>query len=278
MNSKFKAFLILLVILIVGGFIAAVVCFCVFVHNKWVVLGVIFGVLIIDLIFGINILISDRYSDIKLCWLFFVLGVPLFVWVFYLLFGNNSQTSFLKKKNTRGLMYVKKLEEEIKKTDVSDIDSNIKTIFKFNEHASPASVYANNRIEIIENNIDLYKHTIELIRSAKKQISIITFIIKDSVFFSTVCAELIKKAKQGVKIAFIYDWFGAYSHVSKKTLNQLREAGIRVAAFNPPSWNLVQGALNFRNHQKALIIDNEVALCGGSNIADEYLTISKDYF
>ncbi|MCF0125213.1 MAG: hypothetical protein HUJ68_05565 [Clostridia bacterium] len=102
-------------------------------------------------------------------------------------------------------MYAKKLEEEIRQIDAKDIDSDIKTIFKYNQNASPASVYANDGIQIIENNIDLYKQTIDLIRSAKKQISCITFIIKDSVFFSTFCAELIKKAKQGVKVAFIYD-------------------------------------------------------------------------
>ena len=276
--NKFKAILVTILTLIIGAYIAAIVCLFVFVQAKWVLIGVLLGILLIDLLFGINILISNKYSDIKLCWLFFVLGVPLFGWVFYALFGNNAQSKYAKEKNARGLMFLDKTEKMMKKIDVNEIDSNIRTIFKYNEKASPASICTNNEIEILDSNTDLYKKSIELIRSAKKHINVITFIIKDSVFFSTFCAELIKKAKEGVKVAMIYDWFGAFCHVNKKTLKQLKEAGIRIARFNPPTWNVFRSALNYRNHQKALIVDNEAALYGGSNIADEYLSISKKYF
>ena len=276
--KAFKAIIITIVLLILTSFIAGIVFLLIFVENKWITLGVTIGVIIIDLIFGINILISNKYSDIKLCWMFFVLGVPIFGWICYLIFGNNAQTLALKKKNARGLLYLKKTEERTRKVEIKNIDSNLKTIFQYNQNTSYSSVYTNNTIEVIENNVDLYKHTVELIRSAKKTITCITFIIKDSVFFSTFCAELIKKAKAGVDIAFIYDWFGAFTNVHKKTIKQLKQAGIKVAAFNPPNWNIAAASVNYRNHQKALIIDNEVALYGGSNIADEYLSISKDYF
>jgi cardiolipin synthase len=38
---------------------------------------------------------------------------------------------------------------------------------------------------------------------------------------------------------------------------------------------MFKGATNYRLHRKALIVDNKYALYGGSNIGDEYLSMSK---
>jgi phosphatidylserine/phosphatidylglycerophosphate/cardiolipin synthase-like enzyme len=51
----------------------------------------------------------------------------------------------------------------------------------------------------------LLAETIRLIRVAKEFIHCNTYIIRDSVFFRIFTAELIKKAKSGVKVRFLYD-------------------------------------------------------------------------
>ena len=94
----FKGFIVALILLILVAFIVGIVFLVIFVEDKWTVLGLTVGVIIIDLIFGISILVSNKYSDIKLCWMFFVLGVPIFGWICYAIFGNNSQTPAMKKK------------------------------------------------------------------------------------------------------------------------------------------------------------------------------------
>jgi len=58
-------------------------------------------------------------------------------------------------------------------------------------------------------------------------------------------------------------------------LNELKANGIEVGIFNPKGFNMFKGATNFRSHRKAIIIDNEKVLYGGSNIGDEYLAIDK---
>ena len=275
--NYYKIILLSILTAIFGVFVAGIVVLIIYVNSKWAIIGTVIGIVLVDLAFGCWILLSKRDSDVKLCWLFFVLGVPIFGWLFYVFFGNNIQGAIQKKKNIRGWLYLKKYEDEKRQIDAKDVNSRIRNIYMYNEKASATSVFMNNGMEIIEDNADLYKKTIDLIRSAKKQINIITFILKDSVYFRTVCAELIKKSKEGIKVALIYDWFGAFGHVHKQTIKELKQAGIKVARFNPPNWNFINGALNFRNHQKAIIIDNDVALYGGSNISDEYLSISKEY-
>ncbi|MDE6476602.1 MAG: phosphatidylserine/phosphatidylglycerophosphate/cardiolipin synthase family protein [Mycoplasmoidaceae bacterium] len=93
-------------------------------------------------------------------------------------------------------------------------------------------------------------------------------------------SELIKKVKAGVKVRFIYDWVGCANRFPKKYIKELKEAGVCIAKFNPHGLNIFKGATNFRSHRKGIIIDNKIALYGGSNIGDEYLSIDKktNYF
>jgi cardiolipin synthase len=51
-------------------------------------------------------------------------------------------------------------------------------------------------------------------------------------------------------------------------------SGIEVVIFNPKGMFPYKSLSNFRNHEKLLIIDNEVALYGSANIADEYIRLN----
>jgi cardiolipin synthase len=56
--------------------------------------------------------------------------------------------------------------------------------------------------------------------------------------------------------------------------------GVEVVIFNPKGMFPYKSLSNFRSHEKLLIIDNEVALYGSANIADEYIRLntSKTFF
>ena len=80
---------------------------------------------------------------------------------------------------------------------------------------------------------------------------------------------LIRKAKEGVVVRFLYDGIGSL-HLSKKFLQPMRDAGIHVASFLPgKSWRR-RWSLNLRNHRKIVIVDGRVGFTGGMNIGDEY--------
>ncbi|MCQ3907315.1 MAG: hypothetical protein MJ219_00700 [Mycoplasmoidaceae bacterium] len=49
-----------------------------------------------------------------------------------------------------------------------------------------------------------------------------------------------------------------------------------MACFNPKGLTQFKGATNYRLHSKFVIVDNKIALYGGSNFADEYLSMDHN--
>jgi cardiolipin synthase len=85
------------------------------------------------------------------------------------------------------------------------IENTQRSIFMYGYMTSLRPIYKNNDISIIEKDADLYYEMIKLIRSAKKNIHIQMYLMHDGFFLRTFFAELILKAKEGVKIRFLYD-------------------------------------------------------------------------
>ena len=137
-------------------------------------------------------------------------------------------------------------------------------------------IYENNNIEVIDQS-DLFKKTIEVIRNAKEFIHIQFYIISDCLWFYLLMSELVKKADEGIKIRFMYDWAGSHKRFNKSNLNYLEKHGIEVEQFNPQSFNKYTSITNFRSHRKSVIVDNKYCITGGSNIGDEYLNLKKNY-
>lgn len=152
-------------------------------------------------------------------------------------------------------------------------------LFSYSYRNELKPIYHRNHVEAIPSNTKSYSEVIRLIRSAKDFIHMETYILRDGFFLRTLIAELILKAKSGVKVRFLYDWYGGWQKFKRKQVNDLREAGVEVGVFNPPGINIFKSATNYRLHRKAIIIDNKYAFYGGSNIGDEYLSIDpKKYY
>ncbi len=242
--------------------------------NPRVILPLIAIGLVLDACFAFSILNSPRYPIIKLCWVFVVLAFPFLGCVIFTIFGT---TPFKRKKwkeyNKLQANFVR--NEKFYKKNQLNLTKEEYNIFAFAKNNSFRPIYKNNRIKVIEYNNDLYKQSIELIKSAKSTIHIQMYILRDGFWLKSIVNELIKKSRDGVKVRLIYDWVGSLNRVPKKLLKELRKNGVSVAVFNPHGINIFKGATNYRSHRKCIIIDNRKALFGGSNIGDEYLAIDK---
>ena len=96
------------------------------------------------------------------------------------------------------------------------------------------------------------------------------FIIKQGEMWDTILEIMERKAKEGVDVRLIYDDFGCSMWIPSRFIKDMKEKGIKVAAFNPigPVFNLRQ---NNRDHRKITVIDGYVGFTGGINLADEYI-------
>ena len=74
--------------------------------------------------------------------------------------------------------------------------------------------------------------------------------------------RLAEKARQGVTIRLIYDWFGCGFGPILGLLTPLIRAGGEVRVFNPPALSSALGWLR-RDHRKLIVVDGRVAFVSG---------------
>jgi cardiolipin synthase len=96
------------------------------------------------------------------------------------------------------------------------------------------------------------------------------FIVKDDAVGLDLQSKLIRKAKENVKIFFLYDEIGSHK-LPASYLREMQIAGIVTSAFHSTRGKTNRFQLNFRNHRKIVVVDGKIAYVGGHNVGDEYL-------
>lgn len=126
-----------------------------------------------------------------------------------------------------------------------------------------------NDIDIFITGKDKYRQLFRDIENARESIHLLYFIIRNDRIGRTIIDILARKARQGVKVRVLYDYAGCFT-TSGNTFKPLRESGAAVESFFPLRFgNYLR--LNYRNHRKIVIIDDEIGYLGGMNIGDEYM-------
>ena len=84
------------------------------------------------------------------------------------------------------------------------------------------------------------------------------------------------RQRQSSDVKIIIDDIGSILTLSNKTLEEIRNLGIKVVEFNQVK-GIVLPKHNNRTHRKMTIIDGKIAYTGGINIADEYINLYEKY-
>lgn len=108
------------------------------------------------------------------------------------------------------------------------------------------------------------------LEDAKKSIFMAFFILKEGKLWDQFHRILSARAAAGVEVRLLIDDAGTMFSLTDEFINGLRAEGIHVLLFNPTHRYLNNLYLNYRNHQKLVIIDSDTGYTGGVNLADEY--------
>ncbi|HEX3626568.1 MAG TPA: phospholipase D-like domain-containing protein [Verrucomicrobiae bacterium] len=124
-----------------------------------------------------------------------------------------------------------------------------------------------NTIKALINGDEAFPAMLEAIESAKKSISLCTYIFDNDASGSQFVAALSRAVKRGVQVRVLVDAAGArYSFPS--IMHKLRHEKITCARFLPSSllapWRVA--TINLRNHRKILVVDGRIGFSGGINI------------
>jgi cardiolipin synthase A/B len=112
---------------------------------------------------------------------------------------------------------------------------------------------------------EAYAEMEQRIDAATTSVRLETYILKEQGPAAVLAAALARASQRGVDVRVLLDAFGAEG-VPPPFLDSLRQAGVRLARFNPQRWL----RRSFRNHRKLLACDGAHAILGGFNIAEEY--------
>ncbi|KUO50605.1 MAG: hypothetical protein APF76_08125 [Desulfitibacter sp. BRH_c19] len=234
---------------------------------------------------GIVIFFEKRNPSQTVAWLLILLVFPVVGFVLYFFFGNNIRKRALfkrmkldngpidcyqliesqKERVTQKLVFCCDEFRDVKHKLINLLLNNSKTPFTYN-----------NKSEVLTYGVDAFDSKIEAMENAKHHIHLEYFIVKDDNLGNKIKDLLIKKAKQGVKVRFIYDGLGGIN-LGKKFINDLKAAGVQIKAFLPIKVPFFSSEFNHRNHRKILVIDGTTGYLGGLNIGDEYINKNPNY-
>jgi len=131
-----------------------------------------------------------------------------------------------------------------------------------------------NRIDTLFNGDEIFPAMLEAIRGAKRTIDFETYIYWSGDIGEKFADALTERAKAGVKVRVLLDWFGSHN-MKQEYINRMGRAGVEVVRYHQPQWYHVRH-LNNRTHRKLLIVDGRVGFTGGVGIADQWTGHAQD--
>jgi cardiolipin synthase len=127
---------------------------------------------------------------------------------------------------------------------------------------------AGNRLEIIERGDARLRAVLELIAGATTSLNVLMYMFNADEAGDAVRNALDAAACRGVDVKLLIDGFG--SAAPHPFLEALRKSGGDYCVFNPTYGRRYL----VRNHQKIIVADERIAIIGGANIDETYLTDS----
>lgn len=226
--------------------------------------------------------ISSRAS----AWLFTVYVFPVAGIILYFIFG-------VKRRKRR--IYQQKLSDDQKSREQdTNNQGSVLVNHRYQQRMQQflglvnmvyqdgsSQLTAKNKLKLLENGDQKFPLLLSDIEQAQHSIHLEYYIFRLDDVGSELIEVLIKKAKQGLQVRFIFDDYGS-SGLNQPVLKRMRSHGVEVWPFAEISLFAFTDRLNYRNHRKIVVIDNQIAYVGGINIGDEYSNnkgkLSKTYW
>ena len=136
--------------------------------------------------------------------------------------------------------------------------------------AAGAPLVAGNSVRVLKDADENFPAWLEAIARARRTIFFEHYIVADDDVGQQFVAALADRARAGVKVLAIRDWFGSLGVGSAKLWRPLLQAGGLVRCFNPPRLDSPFGWLT-RDHRKLITIDGEVGFVSGLCVSRKWV-------
>jgi len=230
-------------------------------------------VYLLGLMASVDALLRSKNSQSAIAWSLSLIMFPILMLPIYLIFSGRHFIGYVNARQ-QGEDEINKMAVRISDNLLPKVKAHFElfpTYFEVLEKLAKMPFARYNRARLLIDGQVTFDAIASHIEQAQQYILFQFFIVKDDHLGSQLKELLINKARQGVRVYFIYDSIGSHS-LPKRYSNELTEAGIQVVAFCGTKGKKARRfQINFRNHRKIVVIDGHSAFVGGHNVGDEYL-------
>jgi cardiolipin synthase len=220
------------------------------------------------------ILTRRRQPASTVAWILAIVLIPYVGGLLFLFFGINRVDRRKKrrraaKKSMQGkmpMLRVLSLDDEPLKSFPEQVHRMVRLAARLDD----TNVTGDNNIEVFNDTNIILRRIEEAILAAKHSIHLEYYIWRPDKTGVRLRDLLIQKAKEGVKVRFLYDGLGSI-FLTRAFLKPLQEAGGKTAVFIPGRSLRERWSINLRSHRKIVVVDGKIGLTGGMNIGEEYL-------
>ena len=240
---------------------------------------------VLNALIAVGLIFCDdsKSPTATMAWIMILFMVPAAGLFLYLILSQNiarQQIFRMTEKEEAGLTTLLDWQKEAVRNSLSDDPDDVtdkwKDMIAMNLEYADSLLTANDSVEIITDGSEMFDRLCEDIENAKYTVKLCYFIVKDDFVGKRLISLLTKKAEEGVKVRLLVDALGSRS-IGYSNLREFKKAGGRYAYFFKPLIRHMYFRINYRNHRKLAIIDNEIGYIGGFNIAKEYLGYKKKF-
>ena len=227
---------------------------------------------VLGFISSINAVMSARTSQGSIAWVVSLNTFPYLAVPAYWIFGRSQFQGYVTARQDDHLGLLDSLEAETadRLSELLVPEEEILAAGRAAQRLAALPFLRKNAAELLIDGEATFTSILAGIDRARDYILFQFFIVKDDELGREVQSHLIAKAREGVRVFFLYDEVGSH-RLPERYKNELRDAGAQVYNFHTRQgpWNRFQ--INFRNHRKIVVVDGAEAWIGGHNVGDEYM-------
>lgn len=213
---------------------------------------------------------EKRSANSIIAWVLVIYIAPVIGFIAFLLVG--------RKMNNSNMFGIKEIEAKLFKDYIKQIhkegyiEKDNKNFDMINsiEQMGHSPYRENNEVMMYSDGKEFFTALLDALRKAEKCINIEFYIFKIDGIGSEILSILEEKAAKGVEVRLLYDSVGSRT-LNKRVLKNFISVGGKTGEFFPSWLKIINLNMNFRNHRKIVVIDNNVGFVGGFNVGDEYL-------
>ncbi|MGO1059438.1 cardiolipin synthase [Planococcus sp. FY231025] len=232
----------------------------------------------LNIVLAFFILFKERKRASSLwAWILLLIFLPVIGFLLYLLFGQphnktkgrNANAYANPELEARAAGQLEALESGTF-SGQGRLPKELQGLIKMQLKTNTAPLSTDNRLQIFNDGERKFDALFEDIKRAEDHIHLEYYILKNDGIGNRLMELLAEKAKEGVKVLFLYDDIGSNA-LPRDFFEAFTEAGGRAAASLPSRLPWFNPRINYRNHRKIAVIDGAVGYIGGFNVGDEYL-------